>query len=535
MPESAIVAAVHKPASKNDSASITPARKLRAGYVLAIASVALVDVAMNGLYFYFADRLGQLLIVLPENLLFLVLLNGFVALRIYAPIYRFINDRSNPAAAQEALAHLPLRSAIWVAALTIVYCAILFISGTFTPYAASLELIPEWNRILAFVWFSFVYAVYYSFYTYFLIDNVAMDQRAILSRDYGLNIEPRNYRFRNKFLFAFGVVALVPVVHLILDLLVFRELRAAQGFNVTETVLLDLFATIVVLCFAVTLTVKGLLRPVRELTAAVEDIENGLLDRRVAIISDDELGVLMRSVNRMVDGLKERAFIRETFGHYMPKAVAADIIAGKAPIEPKIETATILFADIEGFTALAEKLSPAELVEVLNEYFSAVIEPVQRFNGVVNQFQGDGMLVTFNVPARDRKHADHAVAAALEILDTVNSRHFAGVSLRTRIGVNTGLVFAGNVGSGDRFNYTVHGDAVNIASRLEALNKELGTRLLISSTTHSLLTGQYPLSKNGKVMVKGKGGSISVYSADEIDSSDGGCIFVEEDSTQIQT
>ncbi len=475
----------------------------------------MIDIAMNGLYFYFAERLGQLLIVLPENFLFMALLNVFVALRIYAPVYRFITDGSNPAAAQETLAHLPLHSAIWVAALTTVYCAILFISGTFTPYAASLERIPEWNRVLAFVWFSFVYAVYYSFYTYLLVDTVAMDQRAILSRDYALEIEPRNYRFRNKFLFAFGVVALVPVIHLILDLLVFRDLRAAQGFNVTETVLLDLFATIVVLCFAVILTVKGLLRPVRELTEAVEDIENGLLDRRAAIISNDELGVLMRSVNRMVDGLKERAFIRETFGHYMPKAVAANIIAGKAPIEPKIEIATILFADIEGFTALAEKLSPAELVEVLNEYFSAVIEPVQRYNGVVNQFQGDGMLVTFNVPVRDRRHADHAVAAALEILDTVSSRRFAGINLRTRIGVNTGLVFAGNVGSGDRFNYTVHGDAVNIASRLEAMNKDLGTRLLVSSTTQTLLTGKYPLSATGKVSVKGKGGSISVYSADE--------------------
>lgn len=501
---------------------------------MAIASVALVDMAMNSLYFYFADRMGQLLIVVPENLLLLAVLNGFVALRIYSPIYRFITNRSNPAAAQEALAHLPLRSAIWVAALTVAYCAILFVSGTFTPYAASLERIPDWNLVLAFVWFSFVYAVYYSFYTYFLIDNVAMDQRAVLSRDYGLEIEPRNYRFRNKFLFAFGVVALVPVIHLILDLLVFRDLRAAQGFNVTETVLLDLFATVVVLCFAVTLTVKGLLRPVRELTEAAEDIENGSLDRRAAVISDDELGVLMRSVNRMVDGLKERAFIRETFGHYMPKAVAADIIAGKAPIEPKIETATILFADIEGFTALAEKLSPAELVEVLNEYFSAMIEPVQRYNGVVNQFQGDGMLVTFNVPARDRRHADHAVNAALEMLDTVNTRLFAGVKLRARIGVNTGLVFAGNVGSGDRFNYTVHGDAVNIASRLEAMNKDLGTRLLISSTTYNLLTEKTPLSAIGKVLVKGKEGSISVYSSEETIAEHGPDTSVTEFTVQAQ-
>lgn len=485
-----------------------------------MASVALIDIAMNSVYFLVADRVKQLFIVLPENLLLLVMLNGLVALRIYRPVYRFITNKWGPAAAQEALAHLPFRSAVWVAALTTLYCGILFLTGTFTPDPGSLGRIPEWNRTLAFIWFSFVYAAYYSFYTYFLIDNVAMDHRAVLAREHGLEIEPRSRRFRKKLLFAFGVVALVPAGHLILDLLVFRDLRLAQGFDVTETVFLDLFATVVVLCFAVTLVVRGVLRPVRELTATVVDIDNGVLDRRAAVISDDELGVLMGAVNRMMDGLRERTFIRETFGHYLPKEVAADIIAGKAPIEPRIETATILFADIEGFAVMSEKLSPAELVEVLNAYFSAVIEPVQRHHGIVNQFQGDGMLVTFNLPVRDRRHADHAVKAALEILATVNKRRFGGVPLRTRIGVNTGLVFAGNVGSKDRFNYTVHGEAVNIASRLETMNKELGTRLLISAATHDLLKGEYPLSKNRMVNVKGKGRPISVYGCGEADLAD---------------
>lgn len=122
------------------------------------------------------------------------------------------------------------------------------------------------------------------------------------------------------------------------------------------------------------------------------------------------------------------------------------------------------------------------------------------------------MLVTFNVPVRDPRHADNAMTAALEIMDTVNERCFGGIRLRTRIGINTGLVFAGNVGSGDRFNYTVHGDAVNIASRLESLNKDLGTQLLVSSATYDLLCEHYPLSKHRSVNVKGKGQPISVYS-----------------------
>ena len=489
---------------------------LKLRYCLAMASVALVDIAMNSVYFVLAHRPAQIFIVLPENLSLLVALNVIISLRIYAPISRYIHSRRNPAAAQEALTHLPLRSAIWIAALSIVYCGIVFSSGKFVPDTAMLERVPEWNRALAFFWFSFVYVVYYSFYTFFLIDNVAMSQRAALFSDYGLEIEPRRHRFRNKLIFAFVVVALIPASHIILDLLVFRDIRLAQGFDVTSTVLLDLFATVVVLCVAVILVVKGMLRPVKELTATVVDIDKGVLDRRAVMISDDESGILMRAVNNMMDGLKERTFIRETFGHYLPETVAADIIAGRAPIEPKIETATILFADIEGFTGLAEKLSPAELVEVLNAYFSAVIEPVQRHNGVVNQFQGDGMLVTFNVPVRDQRHADNAVAAALEIMETVNTQRFGGIRLRTRIGINTGLVFAGNVGSGDRFNYTVHGDAVNIASRLENLNKELGSQLLVSSATCDLLSNPYPLCQHRIVNIKGKGKPISVYSlADE--------------------
>ncbi|MFC1681599.1 adenylate/guanylate cyclase domain-containing protein [Pseudomonadota bacterium] len=488
---------------------------LRFRYGLAMASVALVDVAMNSVYFILAHRPEQMVIVVPESFMILGALNVLVALRIYRPIQKFIVDGTNPVEAREALARLPRRSSIWIAVLTPGYCTLLFLSGTFTPDPALLEGITAWNLALALVWFGFVYTVYYSFFAYFLIDNVAMSQRATLFRDHSLEIRPRRHLFRNKLVYAFGVVALVPASHLIMDLLVFRDLRIAQGFDVIGTVLLDLFATVVVLCLAVILVVRGMLRPVRELTATVVDIDKGVLDRRAAIISHDEFGVLMAAVNRMMDGMRERAFIRETFGHYLPEAVAADIIAGEAPVQPKIETATILFADIEDFTGLAERLSPTELVEVLNEYFSAVIEPVQRHNGVVNQFQGDGMLVTFNIPVRDPRHADNALAAAIEMADIVNNRCFGGIRLRTRIGINTGLVFAGNVGSGDRFNYTVHGDAVNIASRLENLNKELGTRLLVSSATYDLLTDKHPLSKNRVVTVKGKDRPISVYSPQE--------------------
>ena len=121
------------------------------------------------------------------------------------------------------------------------------------------------------------------------------------------------------------------------------------------------------------------------------------------------------------------------------------------------------------------------------------------------------MLVTFNVPVEDPAHADQAVAAAHEILDVVTGRNFAGIPLRTRIGINTGTVIAGNVGSGDRINYTVHGDAVNLAARLEQLNKDYGTLILVSGNTVSLLNDSYQLESIGEVAIRGKQKMIELF------------------------
>ena len=214
---------------------------------------------------------------------------------------------------------------------------------------------------------------------------------------------------------------------------------------------------------------------------------------------------LFREVNRQL------TVIREVFGKYVPEDVAEAIVAGRGKLEPVQTTATVLYSDLETFTSIVESLPPAQVVQMLNEYFPTVIEPIRRYGGVVNQFQGDAMLVTFNVPVEDSQHADKAVSAACEIQDAVMGRTFAGISLRTRIGISTGTVVAGNVGSGDRINYTVHGDAVNLAARLEQLNKEHGTLVLVSANTVSMLRGSYPLESIGRVAVRGKYNPVEVF------------------------
>ena len=203
--------------------------------------------------------------------------------------------------------------------------------------------------------------------------------------------------------------------------------------------------------------------------------------------------------------------LREIFGKYVPRGVAEAIVASRGSLRPTQTLATILYSDIEGFTSIVERLQPARVIDMLNEYFPTVIEPIERNGGIVNQFLGDAMLVTFNIPIADPRHAEKAVRAAAEILRVVQGRKFAGVELVTRIGINTGMVIAGNVGSGRRVHYSVYGDAVNLAARLEQLNKEYGTRVLVSGTTVELLNGVHELSPVGKVVVRGKTEPVHLY------------------------
>ena len=206
--------------------------------------------------------------------------------------------------------------------------------------------------------------------------------------------------------------------------------------------------------------------------------------------------------------------IREVFGRYVPEDVVAAIVEGKGTLQPTKTVATILYADIEAFTSIAEKREPEQVVRMLNEYFPAVIEPINEYGGSVNQFQGDALLVTFNVPVPDERHADNALYAAAAMQRTVAQRKFAGLTLNIRIGVSTGKVIAGNVGSGERVNYTVHGDAVNVAARLEQLNKAHQTRILVSGATVELSQDKHALQPLGAAEVRGKDTALEIFTLD---------------------
>jgi len=209
--------------------------------------------------------------------------------------------------------------------------------------------------------------------------------------------------------------------------------------------------------------------------------------------------------------IKQLQVIRSVFGKYVPESVVDSIISGEGNLEPMQSMATILYTDIEDFTLISESMPPEQVVEMLNAYFEAVIEIITRHGGIVNQLQGDAMLVTYNVPVVDPQHADKAIQTAIEIQRLVNREKFAGATLGTRIGINSGNVFAGNVGTGERMNYTVHGDAVNLAARLERLNKDYGSRVLISGQCAALLSMQQPIESMGTVSIRGRSEPVEIF------------------------
>jgi len=202
--------------------------------------------------------------------------------------------------------------------------------------------------------------------------------------------------------------------------------------------------------------------------------------------------------------------ISQIFGRFVPESVASSMIEDQGALDPIEREATVLFTDIAGFTSLTESMGPSKTVEILNAYFDTATEIIGKHHGVVTQFQGDAILAIFNVPVEDPAHANRAVTAAKELLAAVETDTFAGENLAIRVGVNTGPLVAGNVGGGGRQSYTVHGDAVNLAARLEALNKEKNTRLLIAASTVAKLEN-HDLVEAGTVPIRGLSEPISIY------------------------
>jgi adenylate cyclase len=215
---------------------------------------------------------------------------------------------------------------------------------------------------------------------------------------------------------------------------------------------------------------------------------------------------------------REKRKLKKLFGQYVSKDVYDQLVAnpGLARLGGQRREMSVLFSDIRGFTTVSEKGEPEEIVYMLNEYFTRMVEVVFQHKGTVDKFVGDMVMALFGAPLEDPRHAEHAVEAALDMIEELEKLNVkwkaeGRPSLDIGIGINSGPMIAGNIGSDQIMSYTVIGDAVNLGSRLESLNKQYGTRIIISDATRAHLSGSYNFRPLGDVVVKGKTKPVAIF------------------------
>jgi adenylate cyclase len=276
---------------------------------------------------------------------------------------------------------------------------------------------------------------------------------------------------------------------------------------------LDVIVAVVVaftVSFELTLLLtRSVLSPVRELADATERVKRGDFSARVPVTSGDEIGQLARSFNEMLTGLEERERLRAAFGSYVSPDVAERVMAEGELLEGEDVEVTVLFVDIRDFTPFAERSTARETVTYLNDFFGLVVPILERNRGHASKFIGDGVMGVFGAPERLRDHASRGLAAALELARAVDERYHG--SLRVGIGLNSGPVSVGSVGGGGRLEFTVIGDAVNVAARVEHLTRETGDTILLTEATRCLLEGDIELEPRGEIPLKGKTDPVPVY------------------------
>jgi class 3 adenylate cyclase len=280
--------------------------------------------------------------------------------------------------------------------------------------------------------------------------------------------------------------------------------------------ILALVGSVVMTGYVMVIFDVGLVRPtvssVREILAAIDRVQHGEMTGRVPITSVDEFGDLAVAFNDMQEAMREREYLRAAFGSYVDPTLAQRLLTqGDSIFEGEEVDVTVFFIDVRGFTTYMEGVSAPEAVARLNRLFEIVVPIISAAGGHANHYLGDGLLAVFGTPSPLKRHADKAVGAAIEIYRQVQ-REFKG-EMRIGIGINTGPVIAGTIGGAGRYEFTVIGDTVNVASRVESMTKETGDAILMTRATIDAMRSA-PCMKTvdrGEIELRGKSTRVCVH------------------------
>ncbi len=282
-----------------------------------------------------------------------------------------------------------------------------------------------------------------------------------------------------------------------------------------ESTLLNIFLITVVISFLISLMLaKKVTHPVKILTESASKIKLGNYTERIEINLKDEIGQLADSFNSMARGLEEKEKVRNLLGKVVSTEIAEELLSRDIELGGEEKDVSILFSDIRNFTSICEGYSAKQILNMLNIYLTAMSEAIEESQGLIDKYIGDAVMALFGAPNDDPESASHAIAAARLMSDKLKKLNaqnvFGDLTINIGIGISSGRVVAGNMGSPSRLNYTVIGDTVNLSSRLEGLTKFYGVDVIVSEITQKRAE-DWVFQELDWVKVKGKSEPIKIY------------------------
>ncbi len=345
----------------------------------------------------------------------------------------------------------------------------------------------------------------------FILKNTNFLEHPVVARMYSVGSKNGvlKYKDKNKNSEHFGAFSKINEFHLgtvssISEELALEGVAAVRWGSFLISIAILSLAILFIYLFSNTIS-----EPIRNLADAADKIKDGKYDYKLKFKTNDEVGRLTNTFNRMATGLKEREKLKGALGKFVSEDIAKKVLEGELELGGVRSEATVFFSDIRQFTAISENREPEFVVDFLNQYMTLMVSIIHRHGGVVDKFIGDSIMAVWGTPIVKGNDIQNCLEAALTmrrvLIDFNKQRKKTGsFPILIGCGINTGLVLSGQIGSPERLEYTVIGDTVNLASRMESLCKTFGVDIIISENTYEKVKDIYNVLKMEKIIVKGK-------------------------------
>lgn len=520
-------------------------RQLLRIYVAATAAFTLLGVLffITGLDFSSEQTLLVLGVVAPLSSFPQIVADVLLINRHVRPIREFFaraSDSETQSLAKKALSQVMNLPRLTAGRILFVHAPVMAIALTINSLFANRYLdlgLARWQFLIVYL-VVVMFGSGHAIYEYFavksacrhvlphILEHVEQADRDAIATAHRLGL-------RTQLLFVFAFSACVPLVALGATALVKLERLLEQanvkGAGCIQAPLANWVYLLVIggsagAIFLSTMLARDLVSSAEELVGAMRLVERGEVGAELVVSSTDEFADAYRGFNRMTKGLVERERLRDAFGRYVAPELAEQVMKNGVSMGGTLVRASVIFIDIRGFTTLSEQMEPARVVSLLNRYFAAVGPPIRDHGGFINKFGGDSLLAVFGAPVPMEDHELRAVRAALGVRDALaefNAREQAEgrMTLRIGTGIHAGELIAGSVGSPDRMEYTVIGDVVNVAARLQALTKDLGVDVLVSSDIYEKVKDRVAARALPAVPIRGKAEPLDVFTLEDAASA----------------